>query len=107
MTSEEKRVVEWLRSSSACAECIWGRDEDCSQHNTPCMIHSAAYLIENTARERDAAVYDLNIAKDCSTCRKLCSEDCHMDYEPCSAYTEGGEYDWRGVCAENGGVEND
>jgi hypothetical protein len=61
--------------------------------------------LEQVKRERDAAINELSYFRKCSNCRKHSSEggDCYGNH---ACGNGNPDWEWRGVCAENGGTEN-
>ena len=64
--------------------------------------------LEQVKRERDAAIYDLSLNSDCTTCERF--RKCHeTSAVKCAEFIDAGEpspiFKWRGVCKENGGGE--
>jgi len=54
-------------------------------------------------RERDAAIHDINKARDCKTCKHI---NVHPSEQPCrSCGLWGKGFEWRGLCEENEGKE--
>lgn len=113
MTEDVRGFIQKLRQK-ACADCVfyvndWCRHlkkdshcEDNTEHEAADMIEQLTAELEQVKRERDAAVND--IPKDCGNCRKNFSNRTHQQCEkwPCGKCCG---WQWRGPCAENGGVE--
>lgn len=60
--------------------------------------------LELVKRQRDAAVHDLNMACCCAVCVKGMDKDyISNDCVDCDGSIN---FVWRGLCAENGGVED-
>lgn len=59
--------------------------------------------LEAVKRERDALLSDLSQARNC--CR-FCKHDAVYTSE-CDECKHGSNFEWRGLCKENGGVEDD
>lgn len=54
---------------------------------------------EQLERERDAAIHDINEARDCKTCKHI---NVHPSEQPCrSCGLLGKGFEWRGLCEEN------
>lgn len=56
--------------------------------------------LERVTAERDAAVRDLYIAKDCNTCALRFTDDCLLEecMDPCNSFAYGNvPYKWRGA----------
>lgn len=85
----------WTLCDNDCPYSDWkGTGYDCS--NQLCM-DSHTY-IEQLERERDAAVADLKLARNCRTCKNFAKEP---GEKPCSnCGIAGRNYEWRGVKEE-------
>lgn len=108
-TSEEIKagLINDMACCSSCDHCYPTHDNPYGCHERAKQIEIAenAYaLIQQLEAERDAAVRDLNNNWKCAICKRFTEPitDC-PHYRECGlAYTF---WEWRGVCAENGGVK--
>lgn len=71
------------------------------------LVEQLTAELEQVRRERDAAVRDVSVHDPCAVCKHC---DCGINDSPCRECLDGKkpweEWQWRGVCAENGGAED-
>lgn len=109
MTEDVKRAI-----AALCANrrngflMVGGAEYSVKCSDIAMMLERLTVELEQVKRERDAAIYDLTEhGQNCHTCRHY---DKTVNDDPCSncrgGYIEE-HWQWRGVCAENGGKKND
>lgn len=119
MTDKDKKLIENLRYGVMfCAHCSNRATcaVECSAYQD---AQSAADLIERLSMELEAVMRDVDtVAHDgndvCAVCKHYdCNTDGYRDCENCKdkcpciwECEENSHFEWRGLCAENGGKEN-
>lgn len=103
MTEDVKKAIAALRESISRGFILVG-DVKCS--TIAVMLKRLSEELEQVKRERDAAVRDLSAHDHCAICKDY---DCRMNDSPCRECLDSKKawelWQWRGVCAENGGTE--
>lgn len=102
-----KAFVEVLRNACkdiSLALLQGGRKKSIALDEAHSHLQAAAIIIETLERERDAAVRDLAVIKFCAVCRNDDTKD-KLPFACTSCGSGKQNWRWRGVCAENGGVE--
>lgn len=124
MTEDVKRIIAGLRFCAHafnCYDCP-ATDDLCNmndelQDKAADLIEQLTAELEQVKRERDAAVWDIKNSQPCFACRHFqrnegsCKGGRQCMFEMLTADEFGEEYEgllwqWRGVCAENGGAED-
>lgn len=101
MTEDVKKAILALRDSISRGFGLVGGMK-CS--SIAILLKDLSEELEQVKRERDAAVKDLAVIKFCALCR---NDDTNDDLPFACTWCGSSKqnWQWRGPCAENGGVE--
>lgn len=85
-----KELIKSLKEEACHQRVVFG------SHGVSCQLEGAADAIEALLVERDAAVEDLRLVADCTSCKWYFSENSGETCPGCDCPNENENWEWRG-----------